>query len=208
VSRRTSIGERFGRYFLSRANLVGMACAVGMGLLGALGIVGSIWPLLVVGGYTVGALVAPREKGHRINVDRARQARDVLAALDEVHAQARRHTDAEVVERIERIRRAIGLLASSDGDDPQIAGNWETIRQVALEYLPATLENYLNIPNVYRRTVRGSAGTTAHRELISQLDILLNRMEQIAGDVGAGHFDQMVEHGRFLETRFSDPLTW
>jgi hypothetical protein len=201
-------GTRFGRYFLSRANLVGLGAAVVMGILGAVGVLGSVWPVLVVGGYAVGALVAPREKGHRVDVERAREARDVVAALDTVRAQAKRHTDDEVVSRIDRIGQAVAMLATEARNDPQLAANWETVRQIALHYLPATLENYLNVPNVYRRAVRGAQGKTAHRELISQLDLLQAKIEEIAGDVGAGRFDEMLQHGQFLQARFSDPLTW
>jgi hypothetical protein len=200
--------RRLGRFALTRANLFGLAFAVTAGVLGAFGLMGGFWPIGIVGAYTIGALIAPHESGHRIDVARAREARDVRAALDEVYDQARRHTEPEVVESIGQVRREILTLASRLTDDEPIQSNWETIRQVALDYLPTTLENYLNIPNVYRRRVRRQDGSTAHDELLDQLRLLKEKMGEIIDDAGTGRLEGLVEHGQFLKTRFADPITW
>ncbi len=208
MTERPSWRRRLGRFALTRANLFGMAFALAAGVVSAFGLVGSLWPVVIIGAYALGALIAPRESGHRIDVARAREARDVRAALDEVYDQARRHTEPEVVESIGQVRREILTLASRLTDDEPIQSNWETIRQVALDYLPTTLENYLNIPNVYRRRVRHRDGSTAHDVLLDQLRLLKEKMAEIIDDAGTGRLEGLVEHGQFLKTRFADPFTW
>ncbi len=202
------VRKRMTRFLLSRANLIGVIGALTAGLAAALGVVGGWWPLAVGGAYAAGALVAPKEGGHRIDVSRAREAQDVRAALDEALAQAQGHTEGDVLARVIDIREAIVALATDIERGVPIGGNWETVRQIALDYLPPTLENYLNMPNVYRRTVRTGTGTTAHKELLDQLDLLDAKLEEIVADAGAGRIAEMEGHGEFLEARFADPLTW
>jgi hypothetical protein len=200
--------ERFRRHLAPRANFIGIAVAGAMAILGILGLAGPLWPGLVVGCYALGAIIAPREQGSRVDLVRACEARDVVAALNKVRAQARRHTDSAIASRIDRIRRVAVALAADVENEPHVAANWETIRQVALEYLPATLENYLKIPKAYRRTVRGAGGKTAHHELILQINLLTKKMTEIAGAVDVSRLDEMFEYGQFLEARFRDPVSW
>jgi hypothetical protein len=200
--------ERFRRHFAPRANFIGIAAAGAMAILGVFGLVGPLWPVLVVGCYAIGAVLAPRQQGLQVDPVRAREVRDVLTALNKARGRARLYTDGAIAARVDRIRRVVAALAADVGNEPNVAANWETIRQVGLEYLPATLENYLKIPKAYRRTVRGAGGKTAHHELINQLNLLANKMTEIAGGVGASRLDEMFEYGDFLEARFRDPVSW
>lgn len=195
------------RYLLSRANLFGLGAAAAIGVAALFGVFGAFWPLAVVGAYGLAAAVAPREAGHRVDVSAARAERDVRRSLDEVVAQSRTRTDDEVAHRISEVRR-LTLRVLEEADPAQVDANMPTIRQIALEYLPITVENYLNIPNLYRRIHRSRNGKTAHDELAGQLELLAARLEAIVSDVGAGHLRELVDHGIFLETRFTDPLTW
>ena len=137
-----------------------------------------------------------------------RDVRDVTAALKKVRHQARLHTDRAIIARIDRVGRMVSLLARDVGTDRHVTANWETIRQVAMEYLPAMLEIYLRIPKAYRRTVRKPGGKTAHHELIIQLNLLARKMSEVAANVGIDHLDEMQRYSQFLEERFRDPVSW
>lgn len=200
--------ERIRRFVRSRANLVGVAVGGAMGMLGVLGLAGPLWPMLAAGCYAIGAFMTPREHRSQGELDRAQDMREIVASFKRVQAQASRHTDASIVARVDRIRRLVAALAADVETQPQIAGNWETICQVSLEYVPATFENYLKIPKAYRRTVRGPGGKTARHELIVQLGLLEKSISEIAGEVGASRLEDMFEYRQFLEARFRHPLTW
>lgn len=196
------------RYVWSRRNLVGLGLAVVAGVLGAFGLFGGWWPLAVAGGYVAGAAAAPRESGHSVDVAPEREVQDVRRAFDKMVAEARRHTDARVTNAFERVRVAAGRVLDALGSDPAMAPHLVTLRQIAFEHLPATLENYLNVPNAYRRLRRGPDGRTAQQQLLDQLVLLREQLDAMDEDVARRDLESLAEHGQFLETRFADPLTW
>ncbi len=196
------------KYLWSRSNLLGLALAAVAAAAALFGVFGGWWPVAVAGGYLVGAGLAPREGGHRVDVASARQAEDVRRAIDRLVAEARRNTDARVTNAFERVRTTAGRVLDASAGDPTLGVHLVTLGQIAFEYLPATLESYLNVPNAYRRLRRGPDGRTAQQELLDQLVLLREQLEAMDGDVARRDLESLAEHGRFLETRFSDPLTW
>jgi hypothetical protein len=200
-------GERMTRYLGSTKNLTGCVLAlVGLGVTLA-GWAGSYWPLVVAGLYGVGALAAPPDKvrlaltgpdtaaeARGLRADLATLARRVDAAgarlPDDARARVRLIIDVlgEIINRIEH-------LATSPEQRFVVA---RTIR----DYLPTSLETYLNLPRSYAFTRRLGGRRTAHEELLAQLDLLESKLREIADAVYSGDAQALVDQGRFLEDRF------
>ncbi|MFW2380841.1 MAG: hypothetical protein ACN4GZ_03710 [Acidimicrobiales bacterium] len=156
----------------------------------------------------IGGVVAPRDQRRQADLVLARDVREVTAALKKVRNLARRHTDSAIIARVDRVGRMVSALATDVGTDRHVTANWETIRQIAMEYLPATLHIYVRIPKAYRQTVRKPGGKTAHHELVIQLNLLARKLSEIAANVGVDHLDEMQQYSQFLEARFRDPVSW
>jgi hypothetical protein len=198
----TSSGQRVLRYLYSTKNLVGSAAGLaGLGLYFT-GLVGDLWPVVVVGGlYGVGALATPptrtidlRSGLDPANLNRAlaeqerrlrgRAPDDVLAAVGRIHARVR-----EILER---------RAALPPGSPDAFA-----VERTAIDYLPTALEPYLNLPRAYANRVPLSDGRTARQVLLAQLALLELELDGILEAIAKGDADRLLAHGRFLEDRFA-----
>jgi hypothetical protein len=196
----TSSGRRLLCYLYSTKNLAGsVAGLAGLGL-HFTGLVGDLWPLVVGGLYGVGALAAPPTRTLDLhsgldpaNLQRAvatqerrlrgRVPDDVLAAVGRVHARLR-----EVLERADAL--------------PPGSPDAFVVERTALDYLPAALESYLNLPRGYANRVQVSAGRTPRQVLLDQLALLEAKLGEVLDAVARGDTDRLLAHGRFLEDRF------
>lgn len=204
-----SWASRVGGYLGSSRNIAG--CVAGMAALAATvptGVAGPLWPVVVGGVYGVAALLSPRERihlgdgGYSAAVARAEQLRDDLARLDrDVHRHDRRLPD-DVLAAYDRISESVaGILSRAEQlatapDDLYVVGRTIT------EYLPRSLEAYANLPRGYALTRRGQGRRTAHEELLAQLELLTDRLAEIADAIHAGDAGRLAAQGRFLEDKF------
>jgi hypothetical protein len=199
----TSSGQRLLRYLYSTKNLVGSAAGLGGLALYFTGLVGDLWPVVVGGLYGVGALATPPTRTFDLhsgldpaNLNRAmaeqerrlrgRVPDDVLAAVARVHAQVR-----EVLDRHDAL--------------PPASPDAFVVERTALDYVPAALESYLNLPRGYANRVPVSDGRTARQVLLDQLALLEAKLGEVVEAIAKGDTDRLLAHGRFLEDRFARP---
>ena len=95
----------------------------------------------------------------------------------------------------------LGILPRS-GNLPPGSPQLFIIERTATDYLPTSLQAYLNLPRAYatRRPVQD--GKTAKEVLLDQLTLLETKMNEVADDVHRNDSDRLLAHGRFLEERF------
>ncbi len=125
--------------------------------------------------------------------------------LAEVVALAHRHGDrlpdgaVPTVREIDDVLRPLLGYVDRRGADVAEVHNLEAIVQ---EYLPGALEKYLDLPEEYALTHRGSGGATPAEELLNQLRLLLDGARQLQQAVYDHDAQQLAVQGRFLDTKF------
>jgi hypothetical protein len=187
------------RYFTSTRHLVGCGFALVGLVLAVTGVAGAFWPLVIVGLYAVGALIAPAERRVSLEIAGPRELRKLLRTLPRDRLPSLAARRLTVIETV-----VDGLLARPD----ELAARpeaWFTVDQAVRRDLPATLEAYLNLPRWYTARNRlPGVNRDAATELIDQLRSIENILTRVAEDVYDGHAEWMVEHGRRLAERVED----
>jgi hypothetical protein len=122
---------------------------------------------------------------------------DVLAAeLDSF----RDRVPAEIWAKVDAIRQAIvAILARAQDLDPE---ELFVVRRTAVDYLPATLRNYVRLPEEYATNQPIAPGMTAYALLNEDLDLLESKLEDISDAIRHKDSDALVAHTRFLEEKF------
>lgn len=193
------------RWLGSTKNIAGAALAVaGIAAEFTVGL-GPLWPVVVACLYGFGALIAPPEKvdltgalGTGVDV---RKLRDDLAALKRHLAPSRSKLGEDVCARVDQVTGLLGEILERGealGGTPHLYVVGATIR----DYLPTSLEAYLNLPRTYAMTSRTEGRKTAHEELLGQLDILAREAEKIRAAVYDNDASALADQGRFLADKF------
>jgi hypothetical protein len=199
------MGDRTARWFYGLPNLVGIALAlVGLGLYIGGVISGWLVPLIVVGLYLIGAVLTPRPKGLAglstlggdLDPD---QLKDALAKLvSESQGRLPDELQAKVVEIQATILDLLPKLPASTIDRQDLFALERTVS----DYLPQTLDNYLTLPRAYAHSHVVSDGKTAEQLLGEQLDLIAEKMKEIADAIARDDVGKLLAQGRFLEERF------
>ena len=187
-------------YLYSRKNIVASL----LGLLGValffLGVIGPVWPAVVVGMYLVGALATPA--GRTLNLLGGEEPSDIRAALDRQVSAVKGKVPDDVYQKVVAIQQTIlSILPKIDRLGP---GSQDAfiVQKTATDYLPSTLQAYLNLPRTYATLHRMADGRTASQVLLDQLTILDSKLEEVADAVNKNDTDALLANGRFLEDRF------
>src|SRR5262249_49371137 len=105
-------------------------------------------------------------------------------------------------EKVGAIRSTIvGLLpklASSSIDRRDLFA----VERTVADYLPQTLNNYLTLPRAYADTKVVKDGKTSQQLLGEQLDLIGEKMREVADAVARDDVDKLLAQGRFLADRF------
>lgn len=189
-------------------NIVG--CLLGLAGLGLYfaGIIHDYWLPIVVGLYAGGWLVTPCPIGQPLRLSHELDTEALRASLDELIALIRRRVPADILARTERITVTLLEMLPRLGEFDGGSHNTHVIRQTALDYLPAALQNYLVLPSAFARLHPLQDGKTAHQLLLEQLDLLDGKMREIAADLHRQDSQQLLIHGRFLEDKFRNGQAW
>lgn len=193
------------------AMLVAVLMAVGLLAHGVFAIFGGGWPLLLIG---LGIWMFVREDGrHR----RARQWRPASGPIP-MHewrppspsttpaasksAPRKNGLPADLQLKVEQIRAKAEKLAAQADRFPPFSQDLYLARQTSSDYLPRTVETYLGLPreSVDRPMVPG--GKTPHQELKAQLDLLDNKLDEIARELERQTHDKLLANRKFLQDRF------
>lgn len=194
------MNQRVLLYLYSRKNIVGSLLALVGLVLFFTGIIGALWPVIVIGLYLIGALVTPGNA--TIDLRSGFDPDDIRHALDsEVKAVSGR-VAPDVLAKVQSIEQIILGILPRSGALPPGSPELFVVQRTATDYLPTALESYLNLPRAYATLHRVQDGKTAQQVLIDQLTLLESKMGEVADDVHRNDTDRLLANGRFLEERF------
>ena len=192
--------QRILKYLYSTKNIVGSLLAIVGLVLFFTGVVGALWPVVVIGLYLIGVLVAPGTA--TVDLRSGFDPDDVRHALDhEVHAVSGR-VPADVLVKVQNIQQIILGILPRSGALPPGSPELFVVERTATDYLPTSLESYLNLPRAYATLHPVQDGKTAKQVLMDQLSLLESKMTEVADDVHRNDTDRLLANGRFLEERF------
>ncbi|MCL2466286.1 MAG: hypothetical protein FWF21_03355 [Micrococcales bacterium] len=190
------------RWTTSTKNLVGLGLAVvavGAHLLVGLGV---LWPVIVVASYSVGALLAPRD---RVGLHLDLGARPSAAQLaEQLHVFARKLPSGRLDLALRaRLDEVIGNLEQVVASWDKLAGapeQQQMITAMITDYLPTSVETYLNLPRAL--TTGTGVRRDAHDELLDQLGILAAESARVRDAVYARTVEALANQGQFLRDKF------
>jgi hypothetical protein len=198
--------QGFLKYLYSTKNIVGSGLAlIGLALF-FVGIIGPLWPFIVVGLYLIGALVTPGNKA--IDLQTGFDPNDVKKALDTQVRAITGKVPPEVMAKVLSIRQIIYGILPRSGNLPPGSPELFVVERTATDYLPTSLEAYLNLPKAYATLHPVQDGKTPKQVLLDQLTLLEGKLNEVADDVNRNDSDRLLANGRFLEERFGrSPLS-
>ena len=198
--------SRLGRWLESGKNIVGSVLAVIAIILEVTVGLGAFWPVIVVAAYGVGALLWPRD---RLNLT---LALGESASQDDLKAQMgslRKTMNAQSGRLGTDVVKPLGDLLDvldeivSKWDDLLVAPDQShVVQQMVVDYLPTSLQTYLNIPATYALTARVAGKKSAHDELLDQLTLLMTEATKIRTAVYSKDLDALGDQSRFLQDKF------
>jgi hypothetical protein len=197
----TSSAGRVSRYARSTKNIVGLSLAVVGPALAIAGVVAPplglvIAPVL----YAVGALATPPSK--KIELAAGVDAGDVEQSLAELQRRIHGHVPADVDLRVKQLATMIGeMLPRADALGEGSNARFLLVR-TATDYLPSSLQAYLDLPRSYADNKVVADGKTAHRLLCDQLDMLYEQMDEVSDAVNRADTDKLLANGAFLAEKF------
>lgn len=194
------------KYLYSTKNIVGSVLALVGLVLFFTGIIGPLWPVIVVGLYVIGALVAPGTPS--IDLRSGFDPNDVRKALDNEVRIVNGRVPADVLAKVQSIQQIILGILPRSGALPPGSPELFVVQRTATDYLPTALESYLNLPRAYATLHPVQDGKTPKQVLLDQLTLLESKMTEVADDVHRNDTDRLLANGRFLEERFGrSPLS-
>ncbi|MET4144085.1 hypothetical protein [Arthrobacter sp. UYCo732] len=202
----TGILSRVPAWAGTTKNLTGMGLA-SAGVLAELTLgLGPFWPAVIIGLYAAGALLAPPEKvnftGALGSSTDLRKLKEDLAALDRRLLPNRNRLGQDVTAKVDALT---GLLHDILDRGEALRGSPQQLNVVEStihDYLPTSLETYLNLPRTYAMSSRQTGKKSAHEELLGQLDILAREAGKILDAVVENDSSALANQGRFLEDKF------
>jgi hypothetical protein len=187
-------------YLYSRKNIV--ACLLALGGVGLffLGVIGPVWPAVVVGLYLIGALVTP--SGRKWDLFGGEEPSDIASDLNRQVAAVKGKVPDDVFQKVVSIQQTIlSIVPKIDRLGPGSRDAF-VVQKTATDYLPSTLQAYLNLPRAYATVHRMDDGRTAAQVLLDQLTLLDSKMTEVADAVNKNDTDALLANGRFLADRF------
>ena len=195
------LAGRLVNYLGSRKNVAGSILALGGLGLYFLGVVGALWPVVVVALYLIGALAMPSRR--RVSIANASFDADLVrSALDRLVRRVASQASPEVTAKVRDIQQEILGVLPAAARFPLGSQDLYVIQRTATDYLPAALDAYLALPADYATSRPVQDGRTAKQVLLEQLELIDSKMEEVADAVHQRDTDRLLASGRFLEERF------
>jgi hypothetical protein len=188
------------RYLTSTKNIAGSVGALGGLALFFTGVVGPLWPLVVAGLYGVGALLAPGER--RVDLRSEVDIRDIGKSLDRLLRTVHGRVPDDIERQVRRIAGTIQAILPRTGQLPPGSQELFILQRTVADYLPTSLEAYMNLPRAYAALHPLKGTKTAQQILADQLALLQQQMDEVADAVAKNDADRLLAQGRFLEERF------
>jgi hypothetical protein len=198
---------RFGRWLSSTKNIAGCLLGGAAILAQLLFGLGPFWPVIVIAAYLVGALVAPRDRvdlvlglGENAGADQLLEQLKVLRRS--LNGEASR-LDGDAEGEVTKILDSLDDVVARWGDLAAAPDQQHTVEQMIADYLPTSLQGYLNLPRTYALSARVAGRKTAHDELMDQLKILDTESARIRDAVFSREVDALSDQSRFLRQKFA-----
>ncbi len=196
-----------GRWLASTKNLVGAGLGVAALALEFTVGLGPFWPIVVVASYGVGALLAPRERVDlRLGLGddaTAPQLQEQLKLLQRsLNGEAGR-LDADAEASVTKTLGTLGDIVARWDDLAAAPEQRHTVQSMITDYLPTSLQTYLNLPRTFALSTRVAGKKTAHDELMDQLGILDTESAKIRDAVYSREVDSLADQSRFLRQKFA-----
>jgi hypothetical protein len=194
--------QRILLYLYSTPNIVGSVLGILGLILFFLGVIQQFWLLIVLGLYGIGVLATPKNPTYELQLRNQLTVDDIRDELDSLVRKIRGKVPKEILERVLSIKSSIVEVLPQMIDLGSSDHNIYLIQQTALDYLPAALESYLNLPRAYANLQPVKDGKTAKQLLTEQLDILDKEMKEVTQDIYRNDTQRLIAHGRFLQDTF------
>jgi len=194
------MNRRLLLYLYSTKNIVGSVLALVGLILFFTGVIGALWPVIVIGLYLIGILVTPGSAS--IDLRSGFDPDDIRHALDTEVKAVNGRVPAYVLAKVQSIQQVILGILPRSGALPPGSPELFVVQRTATDYLPTALESYLNLPRAYATLHQVQDGKTPRQVLLDQLTLLESKMGEVADDVHRNDTDRLLANGRFLEERF------
>jgi hypothetical protein len=197
---------RLGRWLESGKNIVGSVLAVVAIILEVTVGLGAFWPVIVIAAYLVGALLWPRDRLNlTLALGESASADDLKAQMGSLrktmNAQSGR-LGADVVKPLGDLLDVLDEIVSKWDDLLVAPDQSHVVQQMIVDYLPTSLQTYLNIPATFALTARVAGKKSAHDELLDQLTLLMTEATKIRAAVYSKDLDALGDQSRFLQDKF------
>ena len=186
-------------FLYSTRNIAGSLLALGGLGLFLTGIIDHYWLAIVAGLYGVGFLAAPGQSASVLAPDASLSTAEVEGGLRRMMSSIKGRVEPDVQARIASIVDAIAEAMPRLSEGEALF----TVRQMAVDYLPSTLDAYVKLPPAYRRLHPVQNGKSAHSVLNDQLTLLDKKMQEILVSVNENDTQALLANGRFLKEKFS-----
>ncbi|MHC1770390.1 MAG: hypothetical protein AB9907_01415 [Flexilinea sp.] len=198
--------QKFLLYLYGTPNIIG--CLLGiLGLaLFFMGIINQFWFLIIIGLYAIGVLATPRSSNYELSMKNQLTADDIREELDDLIRKIKRKVPNDVFEVVQNIKVSILEVLPQIVDLSDSDYNIYTIRKTALDYLPASLQNYINLPPAYANFHLVKDGKTSKQLLLEQLNLLDQEMKETVRLVYANDTQKLMIQGQFLKEKFQKPI--
>lgn len=125
------------------------------------------------------------------------------SVLDNLVADAKTRLPSELMDRLRVVVDAIVDLLPAYSAGQLAPHDRFVVERTVEDYLPSALSAYLKIPIAYRSSpLHDAEGKTASQVLSDQLDLLRQRMAEVADAAYTKDAEPLLIHGRFLRSKF------
>jgi hypothetical protein len=132
-----------------------------------------------------------------------RDADAMKSALDALIAQAKNQLPQALLDKLRAVVAAVVDVLPAYSASDLSAHDRFVIERTVDDYLPSALSTYLKLPATYRSMpLRDAEGKTANEILSEELDLLLQRMSEVADTAYRKDVEALLVHGRFLRSKF------
>jgi hypothetical protein len=118
-----------------------------------------------------------------------------------MRGEARRLPD-DASAALGRILDALDQIVARWDDLGSAPDQRHTVESMIVDYLPTSLQTYVNLPRTFALSSRVEGQRTAHEELLDQLGILETESARIRDALYAREVDKLGDQGRFLREKF------
>src|SRR5262249_14759663 len=129
-------------------------------------------------------------------------ADDVDESLKKVQGRIHGRVPADVDLRVKQLATMITEMLPRADELADGSNARYLLVRTATDYLPSTLQAYLDLPRAYADTEVVAEGKTAHRLLCDQLDVLYTQMQSVSDAVNRADTDKLIANGKFLADKF------